>query len=267
MNLSRTLAFLPLGAVLVLGSGCEQLARPVSGVNFLSATQESEVAATFADEVASTQRLLRDPEVEDYVSDLGQSLVGTLREPEFRYTFAVVEDDAINAFNIGGGYVFVHSGLLKEADTEGQVASVLAHEMGHQVKRHVAKAISRQQLFQVLAQVAVGANANQWLQLAANLGLTTGELYFGREAEREADSVMVELMLRAGYDPREALGLFGKLRALEKSEPGTVAKIFSSHPPTSERLAFVEAEIDKRSLPSDLIRDSRRFQQVKQRLR
>ena len=176
MNLSRALTFLPLGAALVLGSGCEQLARPVSGVNFLSAAQEAEVAATFADEVASTQRLLRDPEVEDYVSDLGQSLVGTLREPEFRYTFTVVEDDAINAFNIGGGYVFVHSGLLKEADTEGQVASVLAHEMGHQVKRHVAKAISRQQLFQVLAQVAVGANANQWLQLAGNLGLTTGEL-------------------------------------------------------------------------------------------
>ena len=266
MRLPIALFIASLAPVVLFVPACEQLAKPVSGVNFLSAEQEAEVSAQFAQEVTSKQRLHGDPEVTSYVDDLGQRLVGTLREPEFRYTFGVVDDDAVNAFNIGGGYIFVHSGLLEEADTEAQVASVLAHEMGHQVERHVAKAISRQQLFQVLAQVAVGQNASQWVQLATSLGLTTGDLYFGREAERDADGVMVELMLRAAYDPREALGLFGKLRALEKSEPGTVAKIFYSHPPTSERLDNVKREIEKRALPSDLIRDSRRFHQVKQRL-
>lgn len=252
--------------VLLLGSGCTQLAKPFGNVNFLSAQQEAQVSAQFASAVAKEQKLVTDAAINGYVDDLGQSLASTLRESEFRYTFGVVSDPAINAFNIGGGYVFVHTGLLAESGTEGQVASVLAHEIGHQVQRHVAKAISRQQLFQSLAAVAVGPNASQWVQLAASLGITTGDLYFGREAEREADAVMVELMLRAGYDPREALAMFQKLQSLQTAEPGTVAKIFSSHPPTGERIENVRRAIEGRSLPADLKRDSRRFQDLKKRL-
>jgi predicted Zn-dependent protease len=121
-------------------------------------------------------------------------------------------------------------------------------------------------VFENLARVAVGSHASQWINLAAGLGVTTGQLYFGREAEREADSVMVDLLPRAGYDPREALAIFAKLRAIEGRDPGAVATLLSSHPPTRERSEAIEREIARQRLPSNLIRDSRPFQEVHQRV-
>ena len=246
--------------------GCEQLAAPVANVNFVSVEQEREIGAQFAQGVESEQKVLRDPAVNDYVAGLGRRLEGTIDRREFPYTFRVVDDPSVNAFNIGGGYIYVHTGLIKTATTEGQLASVLAHEMGHQIHRHVAKMISRQQLFQTLAQVAAGQNASQWVQLGASLGLTTGQMYFGREAERQADSEMVPILVRASYDPREALAMFEILQKLNQTQPSRVGALFSSHPPTSERIENVERTIASRSLPPDLHRDSRAFQEIRRRL-
>jgi predicted Zn-dependent protease len=255
-----------VAAAVVLVAACGGLVKPVADVNFLTVAQERQIAAEFAREVEARQRLLRDPEVSRYVSDLGRRLVAPLGETDFRYVFRVVVDPSVNAFNIGGGYVYVHTGLLASASTEGQVASVLAHEIGHQVRRHVAKAISREQLFQTLAALAVGPNASQWLQLGANLGILTGQMHFSREAEREADSVMVELMIRSGYDPREALAMFERLREIDRSEPGKVARLFSSHPPTSERIESVRRQIARAKLPPQATRDSARFHAIRRRV-
>jgi beta-barrel assembly-enhancing protease len=251
--------------IALLALSCAQLVNPVANVNFMSVEQERQVGEQFAKDVESKQRVVTDGEIGGYVQQVGQRLVGSLTEPEFTYRFRVVEDPSVNAFNIGGGYVYVHSGLLAAAGTEGQVASVLAHEIGHQVRRHVAKTISRQQLFQTLTAVAVGPNSSQWIQLGASLGLTSGQLYFGREAEREADKVMVGLMTRAGWDPREALGMFEKLKSLEGRDPGRVAGLFSSHPPTGERIEFVKAEIARLNPPADLRKDSARFREIRDR--
>jgi predicted Zn-dependent protease len=158
----------------------------------------------------------------------------------------------------------VNTGLLAAARTEGELAAVIAHEMGHQVKRHVAKAISRDTMFRSLAAFAVGGNASQWVQLAAALGVTTGQLHFGREAERQADRVMVELMLAAGYDPRQALAMFDTIRRVQGRGGGGM---FSSHPPTQERAQNVRKLIDQRGLGGRLATDSRRFHEIKSRLR
>jgi predicted Zn-dependent protease len=237
-----------------------------SDLNLVSTEQEAEISRQLARNIESKQPMLRDSEVEDYVQDLGTRLVGVLRQPDFRYQFRVVADRAVNAFGIGGGRIYVNSGLLAAADTEGQVAAVLAHEIGHQVRRHVAKQISRQAVFENLARAAIGSNASQWINLAAGLGMTTGQAYFGRAAEREADRVMVDLMPAAGYDPHEALAMFAKLRAIEGRDPGMVAEIFSSHPPTAERAADIRQWIAQKRLPGGLIRDSRRFQDVHRRV-
>jgi predicted Zn-dependent protease len=237
-----------------------------SDLNLVSVEQEAEISQHLARDIESKQPMVRDPEIEEYVSDLGERLVGVLRRPDFRYRFLVVRDRTVNAFGIGGGRIYVNAGLLAAADTEGQVAAVLAHEVGHQVRRHVAKQMSRQAVFENLARVAVGSQASQWINLAAGLGITTGQLYFGREAEREADSVMVDLLPRAGYDPREALAMFAKLRAIEGRDPGAVATLLSSHPPTQERSESLRQAIARRSLPGNLIRDSRRFQEVHRRI-
>jgi len=246
--------------------GCTQLVAPMANVNFVSVDQEKQVAAQFANDVETKQTVVRDRVVSDYVSGLGRSLSAAVDHPDFPFAFRVIDDPSVNAFNIGGGYVYVHSGLIKAATSEGQLASVLAHEMGHQIHRHVAKTISREQLFQTLAQVAVGPNASQWVQLGASLGLTTGQLYFGRDAERQADSEMVPILVRAGYDPREALAMFGILKSLNQTEPGRVGALFSSHPPTTERIDNVQQAIAALSLPSNLKRDSRAFQEVRQHM-
>ena len=252
--------------VLLFALGCEQLAAPVKNVNFVSVEQERELGGQFSQDVESKQKVLRDPAIADYVSSLGRRLEATVERRDFPFTFRVIEDPTVNAFNIGGGFIYVHTGLLKAATTEGQVASVLAHEMGHQIHRHVAKTISRQQLFQTVAQVAVGQNAGQFVQLAAGLGLTTGQMYFGREAEREADTEMVPILLRSSYDPREAIAMFEILQKLNQTEPGRVGALFSSHPPTSERLDNVRREIERYKLPEKLNRDSQAFQDIRKRL-
>jgi predicted Zn-dependent protease len=114
--------------------------------------------------------------------------------------------------------------------------------------------------------LAVGPNASQWIDLAASLGVTTGQAYFGREAEREADSVMVSLLPAAGYDPREALAMFAKLRQIQGSDPGMVATIFSSHPPTAERSDNVRRAIASLRPSPNLQHDSSRFHQVRDRV-
>jgi predicted Zn-dependent protease len=237
-----------------------------SDLNLVSVEQEAELSGRLAREVESQQRMVRSGPLADYVSDLGERLAGVVRRPDFPYRFRVVADRQVNAFGIGGGRIYVNAGILAVADTEGQVAAVIAHEIGHQVRRHVAKQISRQAVFENLARAAVGSNASRWINLAAGLGVTTGQLYFGREAERDADSVMVELLPRAGYDPREALAMFAKLRSIEGRDPGVVATLLSSHPPTRERSDNIEGQIARLRLPSGLARDSARFQEIHRRL-
>jgi hypothetical protein len=119
----------------------------------------------------------------------------------------------VNAFGIGGGRIYVNAGLLAEADREGEVAAVLAHEIGHQVRRHVAKQISRQTVFDNLARVAVGSNASQWINLATGLGITTGHGPRGRASDGDGG-----FMPRAGYDPREAIAIFA-MPALSRPRP------------------------------------------------
>lgn len=266
LPLTLLLVAYPAATPLLAGDASGLFGWLFSDLNLVSPEQENELARNVAKEVESQQRLVRDTEIEDYVNDLGQRLVAQTKA-QFRYRFRIVDDPNVNAFGIGGGYIYVNSGLLAAADSEGEVVAVLAHEIGHQVRRHVAKQLSRQAVFESLARAAIGSNASQWVNLATGLGVTTGQLYFGREAEREADAVMVDLMPRAGYDPREALSMLAMLRAIQGSDPGAVATIFSSHPPTKERSEAVQALLARRRLPAGLIRNSARFDAIHHRLR
>lgn len=233
----------------------------LGGVNLVGVEQEAEIAATFAKEVESKKRLVRDAAVQRLVNRVGGNLARG-RRIEFPWRIKVVEDAEVNAFNIGGGYVYVNTGLIRAARSEGELAAVIAHEMGHQAKRHVAKTISRQHLFSSLASLAAGGSS-QWLQLAAGLGVTTGQLHFGREAEREADRVMIDLMAAGGYDPREALALFETLRRIQGDRRGI--SFLSSHPATKERAENVSRRIAQKGLRGGS-RDSQEFRDVQRRL-
>jgi len=250
----------------VLGAGSARavdFGNLFKGLNIVSVEQEAQIAGTFAKDVESKKRFARDPAVRQFVNEIGARLARS-RRSDFPWRFRVMQDPEVNAYNIGGGYVYVNTGLLAAARSEGEVAAVIAHEMGHQTKRHVAKTISRQHVFQSLAAFATGGQGSQWVQLAAGLGITTGQLHFGREAEREADKVMVDTMLGGGYDPRQALAMFDTLRRIQGNRGGIA--FLSSHPPTKERAASVRQRISERRIPSGLTTDSRRFHDIKTRL-
>ena len=257
--------FLVALLVLVLGAApapAFDVGKLLGGVNLVGVEQEAEIAATFAKDVESKKRLVGDRAVQSYVSRVGARLARG-RKIEFPWRFRVVQDADVNAYNIGGGYVYVNSGLIRAARTEGELAAVMAHEMGHQAKRHVAKTISRQHLFSSLASFATGGSS-QWLQLAAGLGVTTGQLHFGREAEREADRVMIDLMVAGGYDPREALSLFETLRRIQGDRRGIA--FLSSHPATKERAENVSRRIAQKGVRGGLTRDTGEFRSVQARL-
>ena len=259
-------AWVMLG-VLCLASPAGAQLDFLSNLNLVSAAQEVELSRTVAAEVEKKHRLVRDERVAGYVTSVGRRLAGNLREPVFPYQFRVIADPSFNAFNVGGGRIYVHTGVVARTRTEGELASVLAHEIGHQAKRHVAKAITREQAFGGVASLLFGKDAAGWTQLAVGLGITTGQLHFSRDAEREADDVMITLLSRAGYHPQEAVRMLERIRKIQEGDGGRVASFLSSHPPTEERIARVRSRIARMKLGPGLRRDSERFHTVQRLVR
>lgn len=207
--------------------------------------------------------MLRDRVVVNYVRDLGAHLVASAKPSPFDFRFYVVEDEAINAFALPGGAIYVHTGTVQKAADASELAGVIAHEIAHVTSRHVAHLYRRQRNTGVAAQVATLIVAiltgNPYITNAANLGsqiaatayLTT----FTREAESEADVLAVETLIRAGYDPHGMLTFFDTLRK-ETAGGMRMPEFLSSHPATQERIVEVRQMIQKHDpLPPGLRRD------------
>lgn len=179
-------------------------------------------------------RLYRDRDLTDYVDEIGQQLAEVSKRPpsdQFQYTFQVVDDKSVNAFATMGGFVYVNTGLLKAADNEAQLASVLAHEIGHITERHAIKQIRQTAIAQGLASAA-GLDRNVLVGLGVNLAL---RLPRSREAELEADQVGLKMLGEVGY-PQSAMVEFMQKLMKGSSPP----EIFSTHPATSDRLVAME---------------------------
>lgn len=184
-------------------------------------------------------RLYRNQDVVDYVREIGQRLAEESPRPpnnNFKYTFQVVQDDSINAFATVGGYIYVHTGLLKAADNEAQLASVLAHELGHITEKHAIKQMRQMAIAQGLASAA-GLNRNVLVGLGVELALRRPN---SRQAEFEADSVGLETLTLAGY-PQVAMVEFME-KLLQRG--GSVPTVLSTHPGTQDRIAALESQFD-----------------------
>jgi predicted Zn-dependent protease len=176
----------------------------------------------------------------------------------------------MNAFALPGGYVFVNTGLIKLASDEDELAGALAHEIAHVAARHMTCRASK-------AQVASGATLipgvflGGWSGLAAHVAASAAIpmtfLSFSRHDESEADFLGVQYMYAAGYDPTGAVSILEKLEAMQKTKPGVVAKVFATHPMSSDRIAKTEAEI-QRILPprEEYVVTTSEYQAVRERL-
>jgi predicted Zn-dependent protease len=217
----------------------------------LNLRQEQELGEQSARELKRELELVSDPWIVDYVRDIGHEIVAASGPQPFDYTFQVVDAEELNAFALPAGYIYIHTAILLEAANVSEVAGVVAHEVGHVVRRHIARNYNRQrntgvlyQLAAVVAAIFVGGNAAAGGQLLGELASVAYLNQFTREAEMEADTFAVEVMPLAGYDPAGLLTFFDTLR---RSGGPQVPTFLASHPATDDRIRHTAALIAQSS--------------------
>jgi peptidase M48-like protein len=216
------------------------------GVNFYSLEREMALGKGLAQEVERSSKLIDDPVVSEYVNRVGQNLVRN-SDAKVPFTIKVIDSDVVNAFALPGGFFYVHSGLILRADSEAELAGVMAHEIAHVAARHGTKNATKGELAQMatipLILLGPGGWAGYGLYEGLNFAIPMSFLKFSRDAEYEADYLGLQYMYAAGYDPNSFVTFFEKVEAEEKRQPGTVPKFFSTHPPTPERVVAIQKEI------------------------
>jgi predicted Zn-dependent protease len=181
----------------------------------------------------------------------------------------VVNDDEINAMALPGGYLYVNTGLILAADDEAELAGVMAHEIAHVALRHVTRTQSRANIIDMMTipVIIMGGPAGVIVPEAARVAVPMTLLKFSRGFESEADYFGLQYMYKAGYDPNGLVSLFEKIQAREKRKPGTLAKAFSSHPQTPDRIKKSQEEMAS-ILPfqSQYVETTSEFNDIKARL-
>jgi len=255
--------FLPILMSLALMSGCAVNKSSVGGFNLISVTEEKELGDKFAVEIEKQHKIVKDPEVQAYIDGVGRKLLTGVRQQDFPFTFQVVQDDSINAFAIPGGHTYVNTGLIKAAASETELAAVMAHEMNHVVARHSTRQMTQQYGYSLIVSLVLGEQGGELSKIAADLFGKAGGMYYSREMESQADYLGVETMYKAGYNPQGMVSFFKKLDAAGERQPGTIAKYFSSHPETLDRIKDIQQEISKQPPKSWLPDSTPEFSRVK----
>lgn len=203
----------------------------------ISDKQEVQIGSQINQQLVSREvRLYRNPEINNYVKQLGQKLAANSDRPNIPYTFQVVNDKGINAFATMGGYVYVNTGLLKLADNEAELASVIAHEIGHITSRHSVEQMRETAIAGGVATVA-GLDRNRAVGIGVELALRRPH---SRDAEYEADQEGLEMMRRAGYAQSATVTFMEKLL----KQGGSTPTFLSTHPATSDRIAALKRAIN-----------------------
>jgi len=247
------------------------LARAACGT--LSVQEEKQMGAQAQAQLRKQLTFVRDPVTVNYVRNFGASLAKAARPSPFEFRFYVVEDETLNAFAIPGGAMYVNTGLLLAVENSAELASVLAHEMGHVTARHVAKMANRGRntgfvanIFSFIVYVLTGS------PLLANVGSmgsqVAGSAYmntYTRDAEREADGLAVETMVHAGWNPEGMVTMFETLKKESGGYDGP--QFLSSHPATDERIENVQHDIAKYPGATNLKYDDKKLPIIQERLK
>lgn len=215
-------------------------------INFYGLEREVALGKQFAQEIERSVKLVDDPVVNEYVNRVGQRLVRN-SDAKVPFTIKVIESDQVNAFALPGGFFYVNSGLILAATEEAEMAGVMAHEIAHVTARHGTCQATKGQITQ-LAMIPLlifgpGGWAGYGLYQGLNFLIPLQFLAFSRGAESQADYLGLQYMYKTGYDPNAYISFFEKLQAQEKKRPGSIPKIFSTHPPSGERIQKAQAEI------------------------
>lgn len=257
-------------------SGNSPLGTLSAGLLLLSACaisqqQEVQLGQDYSAQIEKELPIVRDAEVNNYITSLGRSLAKAGDTRGLTWTFRVVDSREVNAFAAPGGWVYVNRGLIERARTMSQVAGVLGHEIAHVTLRHSVEQIQQAQGANVGVAVlcTLTSTCESGVGRAA-IGVGGSALFarFSREDEREADAEAVPITVKAGIDPSGIPAMFRQLLEERKRSPSSVELFFATHPLEEERIERTEALIA--AYPASTLRgltqDTRAFQSFKQRL-
>jgi hypothetical protein len=218
--------------------------------NWYSVDTEIKMGKMYSMEIEKSTKFINDPVVEEYVNRIGQNIVKN-SDCKVPFTIKVIDSDEINAMALPGGFFYVNSGLILNADEEAELAGVMAHETAHVCAHHAVREQTRMNYAQLstIPLIFIGGWTGYGIYEAAGLAVPMTFLKFSRDFEAQADYLGVQYMYRAGYDPQAFISFFEKVQALEKRKPGLVAKAFSDHPQTPDRILHSQEEI-ARILPA-----------------
>jgi len=220
--------------------------------NWYSVDTEIKMGKMYASEIEKSTKFITDPVVLEYVNRVGQNIVKN-SDCKVPFTIKIIDSDEINAMALPGGFFYVNSGLILNADEEAELAGVMAHETAHVCAHHAVREQTRMNYAQLgtIPLIFIGGWTGYGIYEAASLAVPMTFLKFSREFESQADYLGVQYMYRAGYDPQAFIAFFEKVQALEKRKPGMVAKAFSDHPQTPDRILHSQEEIARILPPRD----------------
>jgi predicted Zn-dependent protease len=239
----------------------------IGALRLISVNDEIAIGRQAQQDIRRQVPQLRDGIVASYVGSLGRRLAARADGPKYPYSFNVANKREINAFALPGGPIWVHRGAIDAAQTEAQLAGVLAHEIAHIANRHAADQITKGTVANaglgLLGSLLGGGTGARIAGLGASVAAQSLMMKFSRDAEREADMRGLAYMKRAGYDPRGMVEFLQVLRARQGRDPGSVQTFFASHPAPGERIARLQQEAARLGGGR---RDSDAFRQVQARL-
>jgi predicted Zn-dependent protease len=244
---TRPIAVAAVAAItLLIASACAT--NPATGshnVVLTSIKGEQDQARRVHQEIIQFYGLYEDQSVQDYVQRVGARVAAQTPIASWDFKFFVLDDDEVNAFTPGGGYVYIHRGLLNYLNSEAELAAVLGHEIGHDVARHPARTEARSVLMSVGAVAAAIASGSEAIAEMANIGATAWIQGYGRDNEMEADRLGLEYASKAGYRPEAMTAVFEVLKGQESfelqqakdesREPNIYHGVFSNHPAPDAR--------------------------------
>jgi predicted Zn-dependent protease len=214
----------------------------------LSVEKEKQIGEEFLLEVQQEVPIVKDPFLTSYLNQLGQRLVGQIGPQPFHYRFFIVDDPSMNAFAVPGGYIFIHSGLIRMADREGELAGVMAHEISHVYCRHMSKMMEKSRVVSIAS--VIGALASIFLG-GAGVPIMVGSmaagesamLKYSRDNEAEADAMGFKWMVKAGYNPRDMVSIFNKMNKQRWLEGGKIPIYLSTHPDVDNRIVELSHQL------------------------